>query len=559
MPIPSCRPEVEVPKDEPIWSWLFDSRHSAVTGLNSIKGFRDPASGEFISYTDARTLSTYLSTSFARDFQVAAGDCISIFCNNSVWYPVALFAAFRLGAVVAAASPAYTKNEMIYALQNASPKMILVDQASFPVACEAAEALNLPRKSLVLLDRAVISGCPNVSDLTDSGRNRGASQVPKWTFRDGHTAANTCALLCFSSGTTGLPKAVRISHENIIAQCCQMKSLRAPGPTGVLLSPLPLFHITGLVQIMILPAHINQEVIIMAKFNMKDMLDAIVKYKSNELWLVPPILIRLINEPLVPKYNLKHIKQFNTGAAPLSPEVIQKLAGKFPGVGIKQGWGMTESTSCITSTPPELLHYRYAHTVGVAVPNTVLKIVNPETGEEVGANVPGEILAKGPQVSMGYKDNPKATMETYDDDGFLHTGDLGSIDEKGVVTIHDRIKELIKVRGTGVAPAELEGLLLSHPLVRDAAVTGIPSSYKYSGEIPRAFIVLQAGIPREDQTAEVLKEFVKSRCSRPKWLDGGVVFLHEIPKSASGKILRRVLRDGEGGGKKIMGGGEAKL
>ncbi|PVH71102.1 acetyl-CoA synthetase-like protein [Cadophora sp. DSE1049] len=555
MPIRSSRPDIEVPKEVTIWSWLFESPHSAVNeSSNNVKGFRDPESGKFISFTDVKTLSTHISTSFSRDFQVGPGDCISIFCNNSLWYPIVLFAAFRIGAAVAGASSGYTSNEMAYAMQKASPKVILVDQASFQNAYKAIDTVHLPRKCLIFMDRA-ISGYSSVSALIDSEKRRGSSQVPKWTLRGGQTNANTCALLCFSSGTTGLPKAVRISHENVIAQCCQMKSLRVSGPVGVLLSPLPLFHITGLVQIMIFPVHINQEVIIMARFNMKNMLDAVVKYRSEELWLVPPILIRLINDPLVQQYNLKHIKQFNTGAAPLSPEVIQKLAKKFPAVGIKQGWGMTESTSCITSTPPEFLDYKYAHTVGVVVPNTTLKIIDPESGEEVGVNVPGEILAKGPQISMGYKDNPKATKETYDDDGYLHTGDLGSINEKGLVTIHDRIKELIKVRGTGVAPAELEGILIGHPLVQDAAVTAIRDDY--SGELPKAFIVLQDDVPRTAKTADLLKEFVKRNCARAKWLDGGVVFLDAIPKSASGKILRRVLRDGEVVQK--GGGGGARL
>jgi len=227
----------------------------------------------------------------------------------------------------------------------------------------------------------------------------------------------------------------------------------------------------------------------------------------------------------------------------LLPEIIAKLAKAFPNAGIKQGWGMTESASCITSTPPKYLSYEYAHTVGVAVPGTVLKIIDPESGKELGIGEQGEILAKGPQITMGYLANESATRETYDSDGFLHTGDLGAIDAEGLVTIHDRIKELIKVKGIGIAPTELEDLLLGHPLIHDCAVIGIPDLY--AGEVPKAFVVLALHAPPDsvDEHCKNIMEFVKTRTIRPKWLDGGVEVLKEIPKSAAGKVLRRVLKD----------------
>ncbi len=275
-------------------------------------------------------------------------------------------------------------------------------------------------------------------------------------------------------------------------------------------------------------------------FTMEGMLDTIVKYQLKELLLVPPILIRLTRDPIVDKYDLSHLRRFSSGAAPLSEEIIQALQKKFPQTGFKQGYGMTESCSCITAHPPEKYDYKYAHTVGTIVANTEVKIIDLD-GKELGVNEPGEILARGPQCVMGYLNNPKATAETFDSEGWLHTGDQGTIDEEGVLTITDRIKEMIKVKGIGVAPAELEDLLLGHPKVEDVAVLGLKDDY--SGEKPKAFVVPKGG--KEKGTAALGKELIKyvqEKKVRHKWITE-IEFIAEIPKSASGKILRRVLRD----------------
>jgi acyl-CoA synthetase (AMP-forming)/AMP-acid ligase II len=259
------------------------------------------------------------------------------------------------------------------------------------------------------------------------------------------------------------------------------------------------------------------------------------------------LLIRLVNDPVAAKYDLPFVQQFNTGAAPLAKEIIDKLAKRFPHIRIRQAWGMTESCSALTLTPPADQTYDRAHTVGKVVPETVIKIIDPEyTGEGekiLGIGQSGEVLAKGPQVTMGYYNRPEATAETYDKDGFLHTGDIGFMDQDGFLMIHDRLKEMIKVKGVGVAPAELEDLLLGHPLVTDTAVIGVPDDY--AGEVPKAFVVLADSSKANSDTTKTLLEFVKQRKSRPKWLAGGIEFVSAVPKSASGKVLRRVLRDQE--------------
>lgn len=284
-------------------------------------------------------------------------------------------------------------------------------------------------------------------------------------------------------------------------------------------------------------------------FDMTGMLETVVNNKMTELLLVPPIFIRLLQDPQAARYDLSHVKSFISGAAPIAEELLQKLETRYPWIGFKQGYGMTESCSCITMHPPEKQSYRYAHRAGAIVANTEVKILDPESGHEMGYNEPGEILARGPQVVMGYLDNAKATSETFDAQGWLHTGDIGFMNEEGFLTITDRIKEMIKVKGIGVSPAELEDLLLGRDDIEDVAVTAIPDDY--AGERPKAYVVLQSsaeekvggGFGLVDVGRDII-EYVRAKKVRHKWIVE-VEFVKDVPKSASGKILRRVLRDME--------------
>jgi acyl-CoA synthetase (AMP-forming)/AMP-acid ligase II len=275
---------------------------------------------------------------------------------------------------------------------------------------------------------------------------------------------------------------------------------------------------------------------------MDSMLQAVQDYQVKEMHLVPPIIIRMLrDEKTVSKYDLSSVRRFHSGAAPLSDEILQLLKKKFPQTGFRQGYGMTESCACITRHPPEKYDYKYAFRVGTIVASTEVKIVAQGTGRECGLNEEGEIWARGPQIAMGYLNNEKATRETFDQDGFLHTGDIGRIDEEGLISIVDRMKEMIKVKGIGVAPAELEDLLLGHPDVEDVAVLGIAD--EWAGERPKAYVVLAAKAKNEPRRAgRRLIKYVQQKKVRHKWVVE-VECIDEIPKSASGKILRRTLRD----------------
>ena len=333
-----------------------------------------------------------------------------------------------------------------------------------------------------------------------------------------------------------------ISHHNIIAQVSQARQI-TPASQKKTLAVLPFYHISGLVHTLHLPIILNAEVIMLPRFSMAPMLKTISAYQIEELLVVPPLLIRLLHDPIVNDYDLSCVKRFSSGAAPVSDKVMQLLAQNFPGAGFKNGYGMTETTSCLTGFPPELYDVKYAYSVGQLLGNTVIRI-KKDDGSEADVDEPGEILAKGPQVVMGYLDNEKATRETFHvDGGWLRTGDLGSIDCNGIVTIHDRIKEMIKVKGIAVAPAELEDLLLGHDKVQDVAVIGVPD--EYSGELPKAFVVLRQAVNGDENNIwHELRKYVQERKTEYKWVTE-FESIPEIPKSASGKILRKVLRDRE--------------
>ena len=289
----------------------------------------------------------------------------------------------------------------------------------------------------------------------------------------------------------------------------------------------------------------NGDSIMLPTFSMPSMLSAIVSFQIRELILVPPILIRLVHDPIVSTYDLRHVERWSSGSAPISPEIISLLQKKFPWTGFRQGYGATESTACITAHPPTHYDYRYATTGGMLVANTEAKVLDLTTGQELGENQTGEILARGPQIAMAYLSNPTASAETFDKDGFFHTGDVGHFDGEGLIHIEDRIKEMIKVKGLQVPPAELEDLLLGHPFVEDCAVLGIPD--EYSGERPKAYVVLKSGVAANEEVGKKLLGFVRERKVRYKWIVE-VEFTNEVPKSPTGKLLRRILkvRDKEG-------------
>ncbi|KAI9369551.1 hypothetical protein BJX61DRAFT_137066 [Aspergillus egyptiacus] len=546
----SQRPRIDIPTNLPIWEWLFDSPYSPLrtNPATDLGAFVNAITKEEIRYDALKDLTTYVSTALVRDYGLQPGETVALFSPNTIWYPVAMLAAVRAGGVISGASPAYNIEEMAYALKTGRAKFLMTVPSSMDVAIPAAREAGIPDERIFLLEGSK-EGYTSVQQLVEKGKRYGdAGQAVPFKIPQGKTNRDICGFLSFSSGTTGLPKAVMIAHHNVIAQCMQIIQLLHED-TKKSLAVLPLFHITGLVHQMHLPIIRNSTVYMLPSFTMESMLQTIVEYRITEVLSVPPIIIRLLQDPVVAKYDLSHVKRFSSGAAPISVEVLQKLKDRFPWTGFKQGYGMTESCSCITAHPPDKQSYEYAQRGGMIVANTEVKVIDTATGKELGYGEEGEILARGPQIVMGYLGNEKATKETFDEDGWLHTGDVGYMDREGFIVITDRIKEMIKVKGIAVSPAEIEDLLLGHPAVEDAGVTSVPD--EYAGEKPKAYVVLKPAFRGRLETSEGVQamgreliEYVKAKKVRHKWIIE-VEFMQEIPKSASGKILRRVLRDRE--------------
>jgi 4-coumarate--CoA ligase len=272
----------------------------------------------------------------------------------------------------------------------------------------------------------------------------------------------------------------------------------------------------------------------MPRFDLEEFLRIIQEHKVTRAYVVPPIVLALAKHPMVDHYDLSSLRSVFSGAAPLGAELAAEASARI-GCEVVQGYGLTETSPVTHATPPGQFK---PGSIGVAISNTDCRVVDPD-GNDLGVDEDGEIWIRGPQVMKGYLNNPGATAATIDEDGWLHTGDIGHVDADGHWYIVDRLKELIKYKGFQVPPAELEGLLLTHPAVADAAVIPVPD--EEAGEVPKAFVVLKPGA---EATPEEIREHVAGHVAHYKqirYLD----IIDEIPKSASGKILRRILKDRE--------------
>ncbi|KAM3450179.1 hypothetical protein MY3296_006288 [Beauveria thailandica] len=566
----SSYPDIHVPPDLTLWQWLFDAP-SPAAGCSSSRGDSLLPTREYINtaattnnnnarltHAQVRDAAAALSAALAHPRHghgLRPGDVVALISPNAVTYPVCFHGVMRAGGVPAVSAPGATETEMRHALRTARARFVMCAPGqTLKMVREAARKEGVSEERVFWFadddeeeEEDMEQGgrwCTGLSELVQEGKrlmeededDEGGMRAVG--LPSGKTSAETTAFLCFSSGTTGLPKAVIISHANIIAQCLQLNL--AYTHSGMALGLLPFYHISGLVRSLVHCLVSNTSIAVVPRFTMPALLSAISTHRVAEVNVVPPILIRLAHDPTVDDYDLGCVERWATGAAPVSPEVLARLARRFPGTGFKQGYGMTETTACVTTHPPHLYGFEHGRSVGTLVAGTVIKVVN-EDGVAVGVGERGEIRVKGPQIVPGYFDNPAATAAAFDPDGFLRTGDEGSVAPDGQLTIHDRIKEMIKVKGAQVAPAELEDLLLGHPCVADAAVVGVPDDY--AGERPFAFVVLRPGRGvAPDEAPRRLVRHVKDARARDKWL-AGVRVVEAIPKSPSGKILRRILRD----------------
>ncbi|KAL6710499.1 hypothetical protein ACN47E_008547 [Coniothyrium glycines] len=489
---------------------------------------------------------------------------IAVFSVNTLDTLPLAWATHRLGGIQTPANAAYNASELEYQLKNSGAKALFTCVPLLDTAREAAKASGIPADRIYILEvpdkfagKKAPSGMKTVDDLIREGSKLDRLPSVDWKAGDG---AKRSAFLCYSSGTSGLPKGVMISHRNVIANTLQIKTFDKPYRDTIIkdvrnqsdytenvLGLLPMSHIYSLVVICHASVYRGDGVIVLPKFEFDPTLQAIQDHKINTLFLVPPIIILMTkNKEVLQKYDLSSVRALFTGAAPLGAETAEDLLNIFPSWKIKQGYGLTETCTVVSSTSPLDI---WLGSCGSILPGIECKIVTIEGNEITGYDQPGELLVKSPAVVLGYLNNDKANKETFQD-GYMRTGDEAVFRKSPSGHEHlfivDRIKELIKVQGHQVAPAELEAHLLTHPAVSDCAVIQIPN--EKTGEVPKAFVVKSptVGLENSDRIlARDIQKHVEKVKARYKWISGGIEFIDVIPKSPSGKILRRLLRDQE--------------
>ncbi|MEE2899749.1 MAG: 4-coumarate--CoA ligase family protein [Gemmatimonadota bacterium] len=456
------------------------------------------------------------------------GEVVAIYSPNTITYPIAFHGTAYAGGVATTVNPLYTPGELAKQLRDAKARFLITAGPFLDKAREAAaEAGGI--EEIFTFDGA--PGTTPFSELLEG------EELEKGVDID---PATDLVALPYSSGTTGVSKGVMLTHRNLVANMAQIDGThslcRALKEDDTLIAVLPFFHIYGLLVIMTAALARGSSIVVLPRFDLAQFLGAIQEYGVTFAHLVPPIVIALAKHPMVSDYDLSSLKGINSGAAPLGEELGRAVEERL-GCVVSQGYGLTE-TSPVTHAAPNQKRGDASHaTIGPCLPNTEVRIVSVESGEDLGPGERGEVFIRGPQVMAGYLGQPEATAATIDKDGWLHTGDIGYVDENTYCHIVDRVKELIKYKGFQVPPAELEALLLTHPQIRDVAVVRSPD--EEAGEVPKAFVVGD-----ESLTAEDVMSFVAERVSPQKKVRR-VEFVDQIPKAASGKILRRVLIDRE--------------
>jgi acyl-CoA synthetase (AMP-forming)/AMP-acid ligase II len=449
---------------------------------------------------------------------IAPGKVVGLMAPNTPEYAVVFHGVAIAGGAVTTINPTYGSEEVRHQLQDAGASMLFVVPAFLEVAQAAIEGTDVT-------EIVVLGGAPNGATAIVELFGDPIEQVP--VDLDDHTV-----VLPYSSGTTGLPKGVMLTHRNLVANIEQIQHAIQYADDEVALAALPFFHIYGMQVLMNGLLANGVTIVSMPRFDMVEALQAVQELKITRFFAVPPIILGLAKHPIVDQYDMSSVRQVFSGAAPLGAELAAE-AGERLGCEVVQGFGMTELAPVSHCTVEG--DYRPG-TSGVTVSNTESRVVDPATGEDQGVGDRGELWVRGPQVMKGYLNNDEATAATVDADGWLHTGDVAIIDEHGHMTIVDRLKELIKFKGFQVAPAELEALIITHPKVADVAVIGIPDDE--AGELPKAFVTPVEG---ETVTLEEIQALVSEHLVSYKQIKVLEV-IDAIPKSAAGKILRKELR-----------------
>jgi len=503
----------------------------AANRRGSKRALVDAATGQEISYAGlagaVREIGAGLSARGVRP-----GDVLALCASNSIEFAVAWFAAASIGAIVTTVNPQCTRDEIVRQLRQTGARWLVTTAGSAGQKLRGITAETAVTETIVTGDHA-------------------AGTIPFWSLRaaahapTGPVSASDVALLPTSSGTTGLPKSVELTHRNLVASLCQTWLVHQVAEDDVVMAALPLFHIYGLQITLNLALLAGATVIIVPRFGLDVFLRAVQEYGITRAEVVPPMVLGLATAAVVDDYDLSSLRLLTSAAAPLGGDLARACAKRL-GCRVKQAYGMTEVSGGTHIAPDD--GPDRPDSIGPALPGVECRIVDPGTGAELRPGQPGELLVRTAGAMRGYLGDPEATAATIDTARWVHTGDIVTAGQDGWFHVADRVKELIKYKGYQVAPAELESVLLAHPAVADAAVVRKPDAM--AGEVPKAFVVLKAPI-----TAQELMAWVAERVAGYKRVRQ-VEFTDGIPRSPAGKILRRLLVEHDATAASQVGSGD---
>jgi 4-coumarate--CoA ligase len=509
-------PDVEIP-DLPLTSYVM----AGAAGRKDKPALIDGTSGRILTYAGLDSAIRSLAGGLiASGF--AKGDVLAVMAPNVPEYAVVFHGAAMAGGVVTTINPTCTETELHDQLRDSGARMLVTIPQLVAVAARGCAGTRVA--DIYVLGEA--EGGKEFKPLAGLLGPPLAEHVP--------VGPDDVVALPYSSGTTGLCKGVMLTQRNMVSNIAQMLATAQIRADENVVAVLPFFHIYGMQVLMNCSLRAGATVVTLPRFDLEQFLRVHQDYRITRSFVAPPIVLALARHPLVDEFDLSALTQIFSAAAPLKTDLADE-ARKRLGREVVQGYGMTELSPASHITPPGWFR---PGSVGITVPNTQTRIVDPASGADVGTGEEGEIWVRGPQVMKGYLNNPQATTAMVDSDGWLRTGDLGYIDADGHLYVVDRLKELIKYKGFQVPPAELEAVLLRHPDVTDAAVVGLPDDE--AGEIPAGYVTLRPG---SSASPDEIRQFVAGQVASYKQLRRLEV-IEAIPKSASGKILRRLLRDG---------------
>jgi acyl-CoA synthetase (AMP-forming)/AMP-acid ligase II len=472
----------------------------------------DAASGAAMTYADlARAVERIAAWLYADG--VLAGDRVAFWAPNEPSIAACVVAAMGLGASVTGLNPASTDTEVQGQLDDAAASVVVTTPAL------AERARSQGRRRVIVAGDA--PGAVSLSELMAC-----TSDVV-----DVDVDCDSVALLPYSSGTTGLPKGVMLTHRQLVTACRQIARSIDADAHDVTLAVAPWFHILGMTAELLVPLTVGATVVTMPRFDPVGFLAAIERHRVTYVAVPPPVASFLAHHPSVAGHDLDSLELLASGGAPLPAVTHEELARRLPRCAVGQGWGLTETSGAISV--PRRADGTRPGTVGTLLPNTELRVVHPERGDLLSTGETGELQARGPQTMFGYLNRPEDTAQLITSDGWVRTGDLGHVDADGSIVVVDRIKELIKVNAFQVAPAEVEAVIVGHPAVADVAVVGAPDAR--TGETPVAFVVASGSVETDDLNAWIDVRLAPYK--RPTTIH----FVDHLPRTPSGKLLRRQL------------------